>query len=135
MIGTCDSRRKSATNSSTPVSEAPERNPISSERCNTGPSAVGSEKGAQISSRSAPLSATTRMSSRVVLRSGSPAVKKGMSAAAPRARKRSNVSSMRFIFLQRHAQAVGNRVHVFVAAPREVDDDDLFARHLRSELG
>src|SRR5436309_2117548 len=65
------------------------------ERWRTGPSAIGSENGTPSSITSAPSATAARTRSRVVGRSGSPAVKYGTSATWPRAPSAAKVPAMR----------------------------------------
>src|SRR4030042_1637094 len=87
-----------------------------------GPSARGSEKGTPNSRMSAPRAAISRARARVVARSGSPAVIKGIRAFSPLALSCLNTLSMR---LTGHLHSFGHCVHVLVTPAGEVDDNDV----------
>src|SRR5664279_1585935 len=87
-----------------------------------GPSARGSEKGTPNSRISAPRAAISRARARVVARSGSPAVIKGIRAFSPLALSCLNTRSMR---LNGHLHSFGHCVYVLVTPAGEVDDHDV----------
>ena len=105
----------------------------SPERWITGPSAIGSENGTPSSITSAPRSTSACISGTVSEGCGSPAVMYGISAlrfaCAQRleaARDARHQSSM--------PDALGDGVHVLVAAAGEIDQQDRVLRHRRRHL-
>src|SRR5436309_6366728 len=91
----------------------------------TGPSASGSENGTPTSSRSAPARSSARRISPERSRSGSPAVVYVTSPGRCSARRRRNASPIR--------KALLHRLHVLVAASRQVHENDLGRSELARE--
>ena len=89
-IGTSDRARTAAATSSTPSGVVPAASARSAACWMVGPSAIGSENGIPISSRSAPPSTQASAIAFDVARSGSPPITYVTSAASPRARQRAN---------------------------------------------
>src|SRR5262249_21109059 len=100
----------------------------------TAPSAIGSLYGKPISTRSAPARPSSRTTSGVDPRSGSPAVRNGMNALRPWDRRRWNRASMGFIVLPTGpaldvlAAQAGYLETILVAAAREADHDHILLR-------
>src|SRR5438093_2194521 len=126
--------RKLEVIASTSRNPTPCFNARSDDRWITGPSAIGSENGTPSSITSAPPSTSACMMPTVPPGSGSPAVTNGMSAARRAARSFSNVTEMRLKVLEGDAGGLAHGVHVLVAAPREVHQQDAVARHAGREL-
>src|SRR5258708_11551290 len=107
----------------------------SEERWITGPSAMGSENGTPSSITSAPFFASACITATVCRGLGSPAVTEGMSAERRAARSFSNVAGMRLKrFLECDSRGLAHGMHVLVAAPREVHEQNLVAAHRGREL-
>src|SRR6185436_5547519 len=127
--------RNARTMSSTIARPTPCASARSEARWMTGPSAIGSENGTPSSITSAPAVTNASRIGSVCAGVGSPTVTYGMSAVRPAARSSANAASMRFIpgvargnRLEPKTRALGDRVHVLVAAAREVDEQDLVLR-------
>src|SRR6185437_863993 len=108
-------------------------NARSEERWITGPSAIGSENGTPSSITSAPAFTSACITGTVCAGAGSPAVTKGTNAGRCAARSFSNVAAMRLIS-ERDARGLGDGVHVLVAPPREIHEEDPVARHRGRDL-
>src|SRR5688572_14847625 len=123
----------------------PSATPSSSARCEdawmVGPSAMGSEKGTPSSITSAPFLARVKTISTDVLRSGSPAVTKGINPFRFRDLSCLNVSSIRLI-KTRIPKSVRtpfrscfcHSIYVFVTATGKVDDDNRVEWHFACDL-
>src|SRR4029434_7700649 len=113
-----------------------------------GPSAVGSEKGIPSSIQSAPPFSKARRILSVVARSGSPAVRKGISAASPLLCRSANFLSIQLMVrtgaskiqgsglkvkknlklephLESHPEIIPDCSHVLISPSGETDDDGL----------
>src|SRR5438067_1542894 len=104
----------------------------------TGPSAIGSENGTPSSSTSAPPSTSACSSGTVRSGCGSPAVMKVTRPVLPCCFRASKVGAILDMPFSRSAEveagALRDRVHVLVAAARQVDQDDLVFRQRRRQL-
>src|SRR6476620_12474864 len=118
--------RNVATMASTSARPTPCASARSLARWMTGPSAIGSENGTPSSITSAPPPTSACMSGTALAGVGSPAVTKGISAFRASRRSVSKVAAIRDIGrLELDAELLCDGVHVLVAAPGEVDEQDL----------
>src|SRR5579872_7499230 len=137
MSGMSVSLRSSVTIERIAVSDAPDFRPRCAARWLAGPSAIGSENGTPSSMISAPRNANSRTSAAVASRFGSPATTNGTNAASLCARNSRKVAAIRrFIALISNfrSQRADDRMHILVAASRQIDDHHLVLAHRRRKL-